>query len=246
MYIFNPFCSIHQLGGIDQIGNIQEGVTMIYRRTDIQPYGLLMPLILDEDGHKFGKSNGKPIWLSRKKLSYFDFYQFFYRTKDADVERFLKFFTFLSDQDINEVMSKHILDKKENYAQKVLAEQITLLVHGEEGQRVAKLATDIFYKKDLNAVEALEQEYFHEFFLPEQIVTMYIEPTETNVLDVALKCKIFERELDTVKLIEGGGLNLNGVKCTNPNEKIMNKFVLKNRTTLVKVGKKRFYIVKWQ
>ena len=95
-------------------------------------------------------------------------------------------------------------------------------------------------------MESLEQEYFKDIFLPEQIVTMYIEPDETTVLDVALKCNIFRKELDTVKLIEGGGLYLNGIKCTNVNEKIMNKHVLKNRTTLVKVGKKRFYIIKWQ
>lgn len=241
-----------QIGGIDQIGNIQEGVSLIYRKTYgmdpalVQPYGLILPLILDDKGQKYGKSNGKPVWLSRRKLNYFDFYQFFYRTPDTEVERFLKYFTFFTDQQINDVMSKHLLNKKENYAQQVLAEQITLLVHGEEGVRVAKLATEIFYRKELSAVEELEQEYFDDFFLPDQIVNMYIEPNETTVLDVALRCKIFRNELDTAKLIDGGGLNVNGVKITNANEKITDKHILKNRTTLIKVGKKRFYIIKWQ
>ena len=235
-----------QLGGLDQIGNIQEGITMIYKKTDIQPYGLILPLILDENGFKYGKSTGKPIYLNRRKMSYFDFFQFFYRTTDANVEQFLKLFTFLSGEQIEKVMSDHLANKKDNYAQKQLAEQVTLLVHGEEGCRIAKLATDIFYKKDLNSVESLEQEYFNDIFLPEQIVTMFIEPKETNVLDVALKCKIFENELETVRLIDAGGLYLNGLKCRYANELIINKFILKNRTTLVRVGKKRFYIVKWQ
>lgn len=245
--LLNRYNCRFQIGGIDQIGNIQEGVSLIYKKkSDVQPYGLILPLILDENGFKYGKSNGKPVWLNRKKMSYFDFYQFFYRTTDKEVEKFLKLFTFLSDQEINEIMETHFLNKKDNYAQKILAEQITLLVHGPEGLRVAKLATDIFYKKDVAAVEKLEQEYFNDLFLPEQIITMYIEPEETTVLDVALKCKIFQRDLDTVKLIESGGLNLNGIKCTNSNEKMMNKYILKNRTTLVRVGKKRFYIIKWQ
>lgn len=223
---------------------------MIYRKVpDIQPHGLVLPLILDEKGAKYGKTQGKPVWLSRRKLCYFDFYQFFYRTTDADVERFLKMFTFLDDQEICRVMERHLADKRANYAQQVLAEQVTLLVHGAEGVRVAKLATEIFYRKDIAAVASLEQEYFGDLFLPEQIITMYIEPKETTLLDVVMKCRIFEKELDNVQLIECGGLYVNGVKCTNANEKIMknrNKFILKNLTTLIKVGKKRFYIVKWQ
>lgn len=222
---------------------------MIYRKTDVQPYGLVLPLILDEKGAKYGKSQGKAVWLSRRKLSYFDFYQFFYRTTDADVERFLSMFTFLGDQEICRVMERHLSNKKANYAQQVLAEQVTLLVHGAEGVRVAKLATEIFYHKDIKAVESLEPEYFGDLFLPEQIVPMYIEPIETTLLDVVMKCRIFEKELDSVKLIESGGLYVNGMKCTDANEKIMNnrrKFILKNLTTLIKVGKKRFYIVKWQ
>lgn len=215
----------------------------------MQPYGLVLPLLLDDKGSKYGKSQGKPVWLSRRKLSYFDFYQFFYRTTDADVERFLKMFTFLGDQEICRVMERHLSNKKENYAQKVLAEQITLLVHGAEGVRVAELATEIFYRKDIGAVESLEPEYFGDLFLPEQIVTMYVEPVETTLLDVVMKCRIFEKELDSVKLIESGGLYVNGVKCTNANERIMDnrsKFILKNKTSLIKVGKKRFYVVIWQ
>lgn len=222
---------------------------MIYKKTDVQPYGLVLPLILDEKGAKYGKSQGRPVWLSRRKLSYFDFYQFFYRTTDADVEKFLKMFTFLDDQEICRVMERHLADKRANHAQQVLAEQITLLVHGAEGVRVAKLATEIFYRKDIKAVESLEPEYFSNLFLPEQIVTMYVEPTETTLLDVVMKCRIFEKELDSVKLIESGGLYVNGMKFTEANERIMDKpkkFILKNRTTLIKVGKKRFYAVLWQ
>lgn len=204
---------------------------MIYRKTDIQPYGLVLPLILDEKGAKYGKSHGKPVWLNRRKLSYFDFYQFFYRTTDADVERFLKMFTFLSDVEICRAMEQHLADKRANHAQQVLAEQVTLLVHGAEGLRVAKLATEIFYRKDIKAIESLEQDYMDDLFLPEQIVTMFIEPTETTLLDVAMKCRIFERELDCVKLIASGGLYANDVKCTDANERILDnrgKFILKN------------------
>ena len=106
---------------------------------DLQPYGLILPLMLDDKGNKYGKSNGRPVWLSRSKFSYFDFYQFFLRTPDLDVEKFLKFFTFLSDEEIYKIMEMHILDKKANYAQKRLAEQVTLLVHGEEGDDQFKI-----------------------------------------------------------------------------------------------------------
>lgn len=94
---------------------------------------MILPLIYDEYGKKYGKSDGQTAWLSKRKMNFFDFYQFFYRTTDANVQNFLKFFTFLTDQQINDVMDQHLKNKKDNYAQKVLAEQVTLLVHGPEG-----------------------------------------------------------------------------------------------------------------
>lgn len=119
-----------QIGGSDQMGNIMSGYDLITKSTRKQVYGITLPLITAEGGKKFGKSLMNAVWLSPTKSSSFQLYQYFIRTKDSDVEKFLKLFTFLTLNKIDEIVKEHMNNPEQRVAQKVLAQQVTLLVHG--------------------------------------------------------------------------------------------------------------------
>lgn len=119
-----------QIGGSDQMGNIVSGYDLITRSTGEEVYGITLPLITAEGGKKFGKSLQNAVWLSPEKSSSFQLYQYFIRAKDFDVEKFLKLFTFLPLSKITEIVESHVKSPEDRKAQKILAEKVTLLVHG--------------------------------------------------------------------------------------------------------------------
>lgn len=119
-----------QIGGSDQLGNIMSGYDLITKKENEKVYGMTLPLITAEGGKKFGKSLRNAVWLSPTKSSSFQLYQYFIRTKDSDVESFLKLFTFLPLNKIAEIVEAHTKSPESRRAQQILAEQVTLLVHG--------------------------------------------------------------------------------------------------------------------
>lgn len=130
LHLLQTYNCRFQVGGADQLGNIMSGHELISRTSKKNVYGLTLPLITAEGGKKFGKSLGNAIWLSPKKSSSFQMYQYFVRSKDSDVEKFLKLFTFLPLGRIKEIMTEHVKQPEKREAQKILAENVTLLVHG--------------------------------------------------------------------------------------------------------------------
>lgn len=130
LQLLNNYNCHFQLGGGDQLGNIMAGHELITRQAKKEVYGFLLPLITSEGGKKFGKSLGNAVWLSPERSSSFELYQFFIRTKDSDVENYLKFFTFLPIEKIESIIENHKKEPEKHEAQKILAENTTLLVHG--------------------------------------------------------------------------------------------------------------------
>lgn len=119
-----------QMGGSDQMGNLMSGHELISRVTHKEVFGVTLPLVTTEEGDKFGKSAGNAVWLDGEKTSAFALYQFFVRRPDSEVEKLLKLFTFLSLKDIKQLMAEHEKEPEKRKAQTILAEDITLLVHG--------------------------------------------------------------------------------------------------------------------
>lgn len=130
LYLFKHYACRFQIGGNDQMGNIMSGHDLIKKSTGEKVFGLTLPLITAEGGKKFGKSLGNAVWLSPDKSSPFNLYQFFIRTKDSDVDNFLKLFTFLDLKKIQKIMKTQNEAPEQREAQRILAENVTLLVHG--------------------------------------------------------------------------------------------------------------------
>ncbi|XP_016912125.1 tyrosine--tRNA ligase, mitochondrial isoform X2 [Apis cerana] len=207
-----------QVGGQDQMGNIISGYDLVTKYTKNQVYGLTLPLITAEGGKKFGKSIGNAVWLSPTKSSSFQLYQYFMRVEDADVEKFLHFFTFLPLHKIKRIIEEHFKKPELRIAQRNLAEKVTILVHGEAGLIAAKRASAILYDKSIDSLAKMS----------------------ANELVQILE------DYDARRIIGAGGFYINYQKITNMEEVVVPGIhILSNNITLLRVGKKTYHIVHW-
>ena len=233
---------------MDQTGNITTGYQLIDKVLKKHVFGLITPLLTDEKGAKYGKSVGKAVWVNPKRTSPFSFYQSFIRIPDTEVHRFLRLFTFLPENEIEQIMQKFLSKTGSRYAQERLAEIVTLLVDGEEGLEMAKRTTAALYSNDVTSIGEMTPEELHDVFGKSALMSsLYFDPKETTVLDLAIKAKCFPNESEAGNAIRAGAFFINSRVVTDPHRLINeSQDMLPNGTSLVRVGKKRYYIIKWR
>ncbi|XP_030053973.1 tyrosine--tRNA ligase, mitochondrial [Microcaecilia unicolor] len=234
-----------QIGGADQLGNIMTGYDFIQRVTGQDVFGITVPLITSSAGDKLGKSAGNAVWLNREKTSPFEFYQFFFRQQDSCVERLLKLFTFLPVTEIVHIMNMHCKEPEKRGPQKRLAAEVTKLVHGKQGLESAKRCTTALYHNSVDALEAMCDQELQELFREAPFIELMLEPG-TTVLDVCRKTCAIPDGARGFEMITAGGVSINHHKVRNPEEVlILGQHILKNGLSLLRIGKKNFYVVKW-
>ncbi|XP_017768419.1 PREDICTED: tyrosine--tRNA ligase, mitochondrial [Nicrophorus vespilloides] len=245
LHLYKEFGCRFQVGGGDQMGNIMSGHELISKACKQSVFGLTLPLITTEMGDKFGKSAGNAIWLSSEKTSPFNLYQFWVRMSDADAEKMLKLFTFDTTGSIEDLMRKHMEKPELRMAQKRLAEQVTLLVHGEDGLGSALAASKALYEGNIEALGHMKTNEIAALFQGAEIVEIMPSARET-VMELSMRVGCFPSKQDAVRIITAGGFSVNQQRAKNPNE-ILSHSVhrLTNDVTLLRVGKKNYYIVKW-
>ncbi|XP_075066432.1 tyrosine--tRNA ligase, mitochondrial [Mixophyes fleayi] len=244
-YLHQEYGCRIQLGGSDQLGNLMSGHELIQRTTGEDVFGIMLPLITNTSGDKLGKSAGNAVWLSRDRTPLFDFYQFFLRQQDSCVERFLKLFTFLPLPEIEHIMQQHAKEPEKRLPQKRLAAEVTKLVHGKEGLESAKRCTQALYHNSIDALEAMSDQELQELFQGAPFAELMLEPG-TRVLDACLKVSAIPDGARGYEVISTGGVSFNHTKVTNPDEVlVVGQHILRNGLSLIKVGKKNFYVVKW-
>lgn len=245
LHLYQNYKCCFQIGGNDQMGNIMSGHELISKIHKKSVYGLTVPLVTTEMGDKFGKSAGNAVWLSSTKTSPFTLYQFWMRQPDSVIEKFLKLFTFDSLPMIQELMRQHSEKPELRLPQKRLAEQVTLLVHGEEGLEKAKIASKALYEGNISALSTINAKEVEELFHGATVCEVLPEAGQ-SILDLAMKIKCFPTIADAIRIITAGGFYINQQKATNPNEVLnLNIHKLENNISLLRVGKKNYYIVKW-
>ncbi|KAM3964458.1 tyrosine--tRNA ligase, mitochondrial [Aphomia sociella] len=246
LHLLKEYNCKFQIGGSDQMGNISAGHELISRAAKQDVYGLTLPLVTTEEGDKFGKSAGNALWLDPQKTSPYSLYQYFVRTKDSDVERLLKLFTFYSLGEIKDIMFKHSQHPEQRYPQMCLAEQLTTLVHGEEGLAKALKATEAIYNKDVKSLVSLSSDDLEQVFQGAPVVTLLLSPGIT-VLELGMKAKCFPTENDAMRIIQAGGFYINHQRIKKIDEVVTESaHILPNLISLLRVGKRNYYIVKWQ
>ena len=227
------------------MGNLITGHDLVNRARGRQVTGLTVPLVTSEEGNKLGKTAGNAVWLDPGKTTPFDLYQFLVRVRDADVERYLKLLTFYPLKDIEAMMAAHRSRPESRHPQKKLAEKVTLLVHGKAGLDTARLTTEILYGGNPEALVRLTSEEMEVVFKSASSVSLVLNPG-TSVLKVAMDAGCFRDERDARRIIAAGGLYVNLCRVNNPDLVLIpGAHILPNDLTLLKVGKRHYYLVKW-
>ncbi|XP_061678509.1 tyrosine--tRNA ligase, mitochondrial [Syngnathoides biaculeatus] len=237
-------CKI-QLGGTDQLGNLMSGHDFIHKVSNEEVYGLTLPLVTSSSGDKLGKTAGNAVWLDRDRTSPFELYQFFLRQPDADVERYLKLFTFLPLAEVESLMEQQRADPGKRLAHKRLAAEVTKLVHGKEGLESAKRCTNTLYHSSVKALEQMSDFELQELFREAPFHELLLEPG-TTVIDACQLVKAIPEGPKGYRMVSEGAVWLNHQRTDKPEQVLIPKLhILANGLTLVRVGKKNFYIIKW-
>jgi tyrosyl-tRNA synthetase len=242
-HLFKEKGVILQIGGSDQWGNITAGTELIRKLTGGNAFGVTLPLLTRSDGQKFGKSESGTIWLSEEKLPVYEFYQYFVRVADADVIRFLKLLTQVDLKEIQKI--EHDMKKDDyvqNNAQKRLAEEVTKLVHGEEGLKKALVATEIAKpgkETELSAsnIELLQGEvpFFEQ---PQEVVV------GGKLVDLLVSTKEIGSKGEAKRLIQNGGLYLNNKRVDTDGLEIQESDLIGGKLLLVALGKKKKLVIR--
>ena len=237
----NYNCRI-QIGGRDQWGNLTTGMELIRKvlGEDAKPYGITSPLITKSDGSKFGKSEGKNIWLDPARTSSYEFYQFWLNTPDADVVDYLKRLSFRTPEEINALADSLKEHPELREAQKALAEELTEIVHGEDGLAKALKITETFFRG--NIMDLTPQE-MREGLADAQKVTV---ADGITLIDALVESGVSRSKSDARKLIQQGSISVNGVKTAEIDKTLRKSEAIDQDFTILRKGKKNYIVVTFE
>ncbi|MBT0729141.1 tyrosine--tRNA ligase [Rosenbergiella nectarea] len=229
-----------QIGGSDQWGNITSGIDLTRRMHQNQVFGLTVPLITKSDGTKFGKTEGGAVWLDPIKTSPYKFYQFWINTADADVYRFLKFFTFMSIDEINALETEDQQSGKAPRAQYVLAEEVTRMVHGESGLEAAKRITQSLFAGTLSDLTASDFAQLAQDGMP----TISLS-AEADLQQALVSAELVPSRGQARTMISSKAVSVNGAKQEDAEYRFTDSDKLHGRFTLLRRGKKHYCLIDW-
>ncbi len=231
-----------QIGGSDQWGNITTGLEFIRKMAgeDAKAYGLTIPLVTKADGTKFGKTEGGAIWLDPEKTSPYEFYQFWINAADADTVKYLKYFTFLTREKIEELEKSLQEEPHLRKAQKALAEEMTRLIHGEEALQQAIRITEALFSGNVKelSVEEVEQGF--------KDVPTHVHSGEDNgLVSVLVEAKISPSRRQAREDIQNGAVLINGERVTDIDYILSEEDKLGGAFTIIRRGKKKYYMIRY-
>lgn len=242
LHLYREYGCRFQLGGADQMGNIATGHELLSRVEDAQVYGLTMPLVTSEAGDKLGKSAGNSLWLDPSRTSPFQLYQFLLQRTDEEAPRLLRQLTLEREA---EVVSLATADPGRRLAQHRLASRVVLLVHGPRGLAEARATTDALYGGSIEALARLSPGDAAAALRGAPLRRLPLNAA-TSTLDLAMAVGCFASENDARRIMAAGGFRLNHRRTSDPNELLSRTVhILPNNLTLIRVGKKNYYVVEW-
>lgn len=233
-----------QTGGSDQWGNITAGAELIRRITGNSAYGLVYPLITKSDGTKFGKTESGSVWLKPERTSPFKFFQFWLNSDDKDVVNYLKLFTFLPQQTIEELENSLKEKPEEREAQKRLAKEVTAIVHGETALSRAEQATQVLFGGSLAGLSGNDiEEIFAD--VPSTLLSKTsFEMSGKPILDLLVDCGMVKSKGEARRSIQEGGINLNNVRVSELELSVKTSDLIENRYLVLRKGRKNYHLVK--
>ena len=236
-----------QLGGADQWGNITTGSELIRRTNGNECFALTCPLVTKADGTKFGKTEKGNIWLNRDYTSPYVFYQFWMNTSDEDAKRYIKIFTSLEKEEIDELIAQQDADPGMRPLQKRLARELTIMVHSEEDYNMAVEASQILFgKATKDALLRLDEQTLLDVFdgVPQYKLSRDIIAAGVKMVDLTTEhADIFPSKGEMRKLTQGGGVSLNKEKLTAFDQLVTVNDLIDDKYLLVQKGKKNYFLI---
>ncbi|MGT2637658.1 tyrosine--tRNA ligase [Streptococcus ratti] len=228
-----------QIGGSDQWGNMTAGTELLRRKADTQGHVITVPLITDATGKKFGKSEGNAVWLDADKTSPYEMYQFWLNVMDADAVRFLKIFTFLSLDEIEDIRVKFEAAPHERLAQKTLAKEVVTFVHGEKAYKEAVKITEQLFAGNIKSLSAKE--------LKQGLsnVPNYAVKSENslNIVDILVATGIVNSKRQAREDVQNGAIYINGERVQDLDYILSDSDKIDNELTVIRRGKKKYFVL---
>lgn len=236
LHLYQTHNCIMQVEGSDQWGNITTGIDLIKKKLGKDAYGFTMPLILDKFGRKFGKSEGNALWLDIKKTSSYELYQYLINTDDEMIIHYLKVFTFLTKEQIEQIERDHFLQPEKRLAQQMLAREIITDLHGSEEYEKALRLSNVLFSGNVSDLTGQEiKQVFHG------VPTFEVHDSE-NILDFLVNHGIVASKREAREFVSSGSITINGNKIINLETIISKGLAIEDRYIIIRRGKKKYYL----
>jgi len=239
LHLFKEKNCVLQVEGSDQWGNITTGIDLIRKKLDKTAYGFTMPLILDKFGNKFGKSEGNALWLDKNKTSSYELYQYLINTDDEMVIHYLKVFTFLSKEEIEDLERRHKEAPELREAHKALAREIITDLHGKEEYEKAERISASLFSDNIKKLTSDEIEMGFK-----GVPTIEIKE-ELSIIDLLVNEKIASSKREAREFLNNGAISINNEIVKDENTILTRAMAIDNKFIVVRRGKKKYYLVKF-
>lgn len=237
LHLYETKNCILQVAGSDQWGNITSGIELIRKKLDKTAYGIVMPLVTDSNGVKFGKTEGNALWLDKNKTSSYELYQYLINLEDSMIISYLKKLTFLSREEIEAIEKEHNEAPEKRIAHKALAKEIITDLHGKEEYEKAIRISEALFKGNF---ETLNKEELEEAFKGNEVREIELNK---NIVDLLIDLNIATSKRQAREFVTGNSIEIKGQKVTNL-EAVIDENYLTNNFLIVKRGKKNYYVGK--
>jgi len=244
LYLFDKFDCTLQCGGNDQWGNITAGIDLVRKTRGAEVYGITFPLVTTASGEKFGKTAGNAVWLDSERTSPYQFYQYWIRTDDRDAEYYLKLFTFLTREDIENICESHRKVPEEREAQRILAAEMTRTVHGEEGLRKAHRASEVLFGGE---VRGFSDEELADIFadVPSSSLARSVLADGLVLIDLLKHTGLCSSRGEARRLVHAGGIYVNNRRVSDPMASIAFGDLASEASLVLRIGKKNYHLVRF-
>lgn len=238
LHLYETKNCVFQVAGSDQWGNITSGIELIRKKIDKTAYGMVMPLVTDSNGVKFGKTEGNALWLDKNKTSSYELYQYLVNLEDSMIISYLKKLTFLSKEEIEEIEAKHNEHPELREAHKILAREIITDLHGKEEYEKAVRISEALFKGNFND---LSNEELGEAFKGNEVKEIELNK---NILDVLVEMNVATSKRQAREFISGNSIEIKGEKVKELDKVITEQDLINNTFLIIKRGKKNYYVAK--
>ena len=237
MHLYEERGCTLQVAGSDQWGNITAGIELVRKKLDKEIYGMVMPLVTDSNGVKFGKTEGNALWLDKNKTYSYELYQYLINLEDSMIIEYLKKLTFLSKEEIEEIEKRHNENPGLREAHKILAREVITDIHGKEEYEKALKLSQVLFSGDIKELTSKEIE---EVF--KGVPTYETEPGKT-LIDVLVESHAASSKREAREFINNGAISINGDVVKDENCLIDNSKAIDDKYIAIRRGKKKYYLI---